>query len=178
MSSDVRIIKVSNWLYWLVSGLLVTLTPALIWAFSGVWKNPEWVRNVVANLPAETVLGTEKSVAVVLLMAIAFLPMVAALVQMRGLFQRYRQGEILTDSCARHILRTGQWLMVTAVFALLLPTAQILLLTYDNPPGTRMVSVAISSDTIAVFFIAGLLTVIGWALRDAAQIADENASFV
>lgn len=178
MSSQARIVKLSNWLYWLVNATLAALPFALIWVFSQAWARPEWVSTLFADLPPETILDPSKSVAVTVIGCIMFLPLLLAILQMRGLFDRYRHHEILTNACARHISRIGQWLMVTSVLALLLPTLQMLALTYDNPPGTRMLTIGISSNTVAVFLIAGLLTVIGWALSDAAQIADENASFI
>ena len=173
MTSHARIVKVSNWLYWLVGVVLVAFPFVMLWMFAQAWAHPEWLGKVIAGLPPETRLDPPKSVAVTLLGCVTFLPLLLAMLQMRGLFDRYRQGEILTDPCARHILRIGQYLMVTSALALLMPTLQMLIMTYDNPPGARMLSIGISSNTVAVFFLAGLMTVIGWALREAARIAQE-----
>lgn len=178
MANQARIIRLSNGLYWLANAVLLTAPFAFLWAVSQAWARPDWVVNLLVNLPIETVLDTSRSVAIALLGCIAAMPLLFAIFQMKGLFDRYRRGDILTEACARHILRIGQGLMATSVAALLLPTPQTLVLTYDNPPGSRMLSLGLSSDAVAVFLLSGLLTVIGLALREAAKIADENAGFV
>jgi hypothetical protein len=178
MSSDTRIRRLSNGLYWLVNAVLVTAPIAVLWGFSQAWTNPDWVVSMLANLPRGMAIDPSRSVTITLLGCIAAAPLFYAIFQMKGLFNHYRRGDILTEACARHILRIGQGLMVTSVAALLLPTLQTLALTYDNPPGSRMLMLGISGNVVAVFLLSGLLTVIGLALRDAAKIAAENASFV
>lgn len=178
MSSQARIAKVSNRLYWLVSAVLLAAPVGVIWAFGYAFAHPDFLLTTFPNLPPETEITPLKSGLVIALGTLTFLPLLMAFVHMRGLFGRYRRAEILTNPCAHHITRIGQWLMGAAGMALALPTLQGLALTFDNPPGARVLSISASSNTVAVFLIAGLLTVIGWALRDAARIADENAGFV
>lgn len=178
MSSQARIVQVSNWLYWLVSGVSLAIVPVLIWIVATQWHSTDWLVDNFPALPPETVLSRTKSVLILALSGLALAPLFMAILRMRSLFDHYRSREILTEACARDIVLIGQWLMVMAGVRLMLPTLEMLALTFDNPPGARMLTVALSSNTVAVFLMAGLLTVIGWALRDAARIADENAGFV
>ena len=97
---------------------------------------------------------------------------------MRGLFALYRRGQILTDAAAERIRRIGAALVVLAVAGTLLHTAQALLLTIDNPAGQRHLVLSLSSDSLGFLLSGGLLVVIGWAMREAARAAAENASFV
>ena len=96
----------------------------------------------------------------------------------RALFQRYRRHEVLTPTCARHIRRAGLWLVVPAGVQLILPTLTVLLLTASNPPGERMLSVSLSSQSLGFVLAGGFLTVIGCAMAEAARAAEENAGFI
>ena len=51
-------------------------------------------------------------------------------------------------------------------------------LTFGNPPGQRMVAVAFSLNDLFALIIGGVLYAAATVMREAARIADENASFV
>lgn len=178
MLSQARIVQVDNWLYWLVSVVLVAIVPTLIWIFTAHWQSTGWLTDTFPDLPPETVLSPKKPTLVMGLSGLCLVPLLLAIARMRSLLNHYRQAQILTDGCARDIIRIGQWLTITAAIRLVLHTLEIMALSLDNPPGARVPKVALSSKKLAVFLIAGLLTVIGWALRDAAGIAGEHKGFI
>jgi hypothetical protein len=98
--------------------------------------------------------------------------------QMRLLFGCYKTGAVLTDQSARVIRRIGVGFMGLAVVQLALIPIQGIILTWANPAGERALSIGINSDTLGFFIAAGLMTVIGWAMGEAAQAAAENKGFV
>jgi hypothetical protein len=58
------------------------------------------------------------------------------------------------------------------------PTLQVLALSWTNPPGQKMLQIGLSSDSLGFLVAGGLLTVIGWVMREAARIKAENEGFV
>ncbi|MBP9047146.1 MAG: DUF2975 domain-containing protein, partial [Tabrizicola sp.] len=107
---------------------------------------------------------------------ISVLPMVAALRRMVQLFGAYRDGEVLSRDNADTILRIGRNLLIVAAFTVLVPTLQTLILSWSA--AQRMLSIGLDQGTLGFLMAAGLLTVIGWAMREAAAVKAENAAFV
>lgn len=101
-----------------------------------------------------------------------------ALWHMRILFSLYAMGDVFGPDTARAIRRIGLTLLVLATVGVVGNTLSILALTATNPPGQRSVSIGLSSNDLFLFFTAGLLAAIGWAMSEATRIADENKGFV
>jgi hypothetical protein len=98
--------------------------------------------------------------------------------QMRRLFGCYKAGAVLTDQSAVYIQRIGMGFMGVALIEMILVPIQSVILTWANPAGERAVSVGLHSDMLGFLIAAGLMTVIGWAMREAARAAAENEAFV
>lgn len=178
MSDLSRISRLAGWLYAIASSLIL-LIPLLVAVFLWRgWLDPSWLANSFPALPDGTALTPVKSTLIILLGAVALLPVGLALTQMRALFARYRQGEILTAPCARHILRAGQALLALALVQFLILPLQIMVLTADNPAGERIVTFDFTSETLWLLLSGGLLVVIGWVMVEAARAAEENAGFI
>ena len=113
--------------------------------------------------------------------AIGALPTLAALYvlwQMRRLFRCYRVGQTLSGDAARAILRIGVGILAVLILGVLAHSLQGLALTLGNPPGQRSLSVAVSSADLALALTGGLILVIGWVMREAVDVAEENRGFV
>lgn len=114
-------------------------------------------------------------------LAVGLLPIVAlvwALDTLRRLFARYRDGDVLTEGSALLIRKAGKALLFVAGLKIIVQPIQSVLLTWQSAPGSRQLSIGIGQAEIGFLLTAGLLTVIGWAMTEAAQIAEENRSFV
>ncbi|WJY22589.1 DUF2975 domain-containing protein [Fontisubflavum oceani] len=98
--------------------------------------------------------------------------------QMRTLFGFYKSGETLSARCADRILRIGQGLVTVGVVGFLSNTAIVLLLTMANQAGSRTLSLTFTDGDIGFFLAGGLIVVIGWVMREAVQVAEENRGFV
>lgn len=173
-----RITRTANGLYWVATILLPVLPLIVVIGLVRGWADPGWLMTAFPGLPAATAPSGMKSTAVLVLGALTLIPITMALAQMRALFARYRAGEILTPPCARHILRSGRALMGLAVLQMVILPLQILVLTADNPPGQRIVSLSLNSETLWLLLAGGLLVTIGWVMTEAARAAEENAGFV
>lgn len=113
--------------------------------------------------------------------AVGFIPVLAllwVLNALRQLFERYRDGDVLTQPSAALILKAGKGLIWLAGLNIAVQPVTSVLLSWQAPPGQRALSVGIGQAEIGFVFAAGLLTLIGWALTEAARQADENKGFV
>ncbi|GHC27144.1 hypothetical protein IQ03_02808 [Gemmobacter caeni] len=173
-----RILRLSLVLWWVVTLLLPGLPLlVLLWGWHGV-REPGWLLTAFPGLPPETRLTAGKSSGTLALGLLALVPMLAALWHMRGLFALYAASEVLTPMAARRIRAIGVALALLAVAQTVLPGLQLLLLTADNPPGARIVSIALTSEMLWLALAGGLLVTIGWAMTEAARVAEENRGFV
>lgn len=178
MSELSRISRLAGGLH-VVASLVLVAVPLLVAVFLWRgWNDPSWLSAAFPALPEGTALTPMKSTLVIALGAVTLLPVAAALLHMRGLFSRYRQGEILTLPCARHILRAWQALVLLALVQFIILPVQIMVLTADNPAGERIVSLDFTSETLWLLLSGGLLVVIGWVMVEAARAAEENAGFI
>ena len=74
-------------------------------------------------------------------------------------------------------LAIGGFLALAIVPFVLIPV-QSVLLSWANPAGQRSLTVSLSTAMLGFALAAGLLIVIGWAMRDASDVAAENRAFV
>ncbi len=112
---------------------------------------------------------------------VGLLPLAAtlyALIHMRGLFGLYRAGEILTPASAERIRDIGLGLFVLAVLGPVTNMIQMLILTWNNPPGQRALVLGISGATLGFVLAGALMILIGRVMSEAARMAEENRSFV
>ncbi len=171
-----RLHRLSGTLY-LVALVLSVLLPLLVLAFAAkAVGDPASLVARIPNLVEDTTVSRVQAGLVAALALISVLPMVAALRAMVRLFSRYRDGEVLSEANAETILGIGRALVLVAVFTVVLPTLQILILSWNAPQ--RTLSIGVDGGTLGFFMAAGLLTVIGWAMREGARVKAENEGFV
>jgi uncharacterized membrane protein len=60
----------------------------------------------------------------------------------------------------------------------LVPTLQIVVLSWHIGLGQRLLSIGIDSSTLGFLLSGGLLIVIGWVMREAAKAAEDAKGFV
>ena len=124
------------------------------------------------TVPTANVIAVHASGAV----AVALLLMV--IWNMRRLFLLFARGDVFGPEAAQTIRRIGMWMLATALFGVVNRTFSVLILTLANPSGQRSLSIGFSSQDVFLMISAGLLVAIGWAMSEAARLADENRSFV
>ena len=171
-----RLKRVSASLYWAALVLSVALPViVLIYAAKGV-TDPASLLSHVRGLPEGTPVTPAQAGLVAAVALIAVLPTVAALRGMVRLFGSYRDGDVLSDGNAATILQIGRSLLLVAACTVLVPTLQTLILSWNAPQ--KQLSIGVDGGTLGFVMAAGLLTVIGWALREAARVKAENEAFV
>ncbi len=170
--------RLSRLLYWITTGAIALLPLITLAILAQALLYPDLMAIHFPDLPQVTILTSGKALLVSAIGLVTLGLMLMAAWNMRGLYGRYLRGEILSNACARHIQRIGQALLGLSAWLLLSPTLQMLSLTYDNPPGERVLSIAFDSGSLGLALSGGLLLTIGWAMRDAARAVEENAAFV
>lgn len=176
MKDQSRLLRLSETLYW-TALVLSTVLPLIVlfYAARGV-MDPGGLLSLAPTLPPDTPVGRTQAGLVAAVALVAVLPMVAALRAMVRLFDSYRTGEVLSDANADTILQIGRALVLVAVFTVLVPTLQVLILSWQAAEKT--LSIGLDGGTLGFLMAAGLLTVIGWAMREAARLKAENEGFV
>lgn len=176
MEANLRLRKLSGALYAVALALSVVLPIlVLIYAAKGL-TDPASLLSRAPMVPSGTAVTRLQAGLVGAAGIVAVLPMVGALRAMAQLFGRYRDGEVLSTPNADSILRIGRSLMLVALFTVALPTLQTLILSWNAPQKT--LSIALDGGTLGFLLAAGLLTVIGWAMLEAARVKAENEGFV
>jgi mannose/fructose/N-acetylgalactosamine-specific phosphotransferase system component IIC len=168
--------KLSGVLYW-IALVLSVLLPLVVLLYAGkAVTDPASLLSRAPTLAPDTPVSVPQAGLVAAIALAAVLPMVAALRAMVRLFARYREGEVLSPANAETILQIGRALVLVALFTVLVPTLQTLILSWNASQKTF--SIGLDGGTLGFLMAAGLLTVIGWAMREAAAVKAENEGFV
>jgi hypothetical protein len=178
MSTDTSITRLSQWLFWACTGLAYAVPAIVALAIARGWFDPARLVQQFAQLPPDTTVTAFQGALVAGVAVLSTYPLIAAFWFMRRLFARYRQGEILTDGCAVDILRIGQALFAVAATTVIVPTLQLLILSWNAGAGARILSIGVDGSTLGFLLSGGLLAVIGRVMHQAARTADENRGFV
>lgn len=119
-----------------------------------------------------------KRIGLILLLAGPVSLLVYAMWRISRLFACYERGRIFAPAAARHIRAAGMALAANGGLSIPINTLAVLLMTYDNAPGNKMLTIGVSSTNYATLLFGGLLIVIGWVMHEAARVADENRQFI
>jgi hypothetical protein len=150
--------------------------------FLSVALVPEWLDQIVAqhfsHLRIDTGIAGVKRALLLLLIAAPLGLAIYGLWQVRSLFASFSRGEVFSAGAATYIHRTGIVILASPILNIVFGAIISVLLTYDNPAGSRQLAVSMSSGAIGLVIIGGLLIVIGWTMLEAARLQEENKQFV
>lgn len=170
-----RVVKLAGVLGWATVAVMVVLPVGLGVALVTTPLTPEhWY----IDLPVSPDATRTQLATALILGLIAPLILLLTLNEMRKLFAAYRQGEVLTDHCARLIQRIGQGFLTLAIVSFVVYPIQSVLLSFANPPGDRSLMIGLDNEMVFFALSGGLMIVIGWAMREASDVAAENRSFI
>ncbi len=162
---------------------LTTLGAVIILGFGIAFAAfPTWFDQLINNAFPELTIATGitplKRVGLLALMAFPLAVTLYGLWHARLLFTSYEKGEVFTGRAAGHIRLVGLAMLINAILSPVVHTLGSILLTYDNMAGSRAIAISLSSDTYSLLLTGGLLIVIGWVMREAARLSEENRQFV
>jgi len=94
------------------------------------------------------------------------------------LMRLFATGAYITHRSVRFLRGIALSLMAFAPATILADTLLVLALTYDNPPGQRLLSIGIGGEEVIAFLIGALLWMITRAFEVEKERAEEHASIV
>lgn len=100
------------------------------------------------------------------------------LARLRAMFGLYQAGEIFSIGSARCLKQFAATVLLQVLLAPLAGAAHSVIVTFDNPPGERMLTLSFGSAEYSAILLGGLLLVIAWVMGEGAKLADENRQFV
>jgi hypothetical protein len=163
----------------LAAPLLLGVPPLLLWA-------PEALLSLGLGVPpglglmhlAQQPLGAAGRAR----MAAASLPPVllslALLWQLWWLFGEYLRGAVFSPRALACLRRFGALLLALAVAQPLSQALMSVAISWDNPPGQRMVMFGLSSNDYALMLCSLVFMAIARVMTEAARVAEENEGFV
>ena len=179
MTSTVRVRRVSRVLAVLstIGVVGIPVLAALLWTMIHLDGLMATIPAATGVTPAETISGPARVIGFIGTMLPAAAVMIG-LLYLRRLFNAYAAGEFFTTRNAARICGFA-WSVIA--MGLLRPVSGMLAsvaVTLDNPPGQRSLAIGLGSPEVNILFVGGVVLVIGWVMREAARLADENAAFV
>ncbi len=173
-----RIERVSKLMIW-----VITLGgAAMAVAYSSVWLVPGWLDEVAAqNLLGATATISAGPALRLLAAVIAALPLMLVLYglwQIRELFRLFGEQRYFSVDGSKRLLRFGAALLLAAPAGIVTRSIVSVLLTMNNPEGSRHLVVQMGSNDYFLVVIGGLLLVVGWVMREAARMQHELQQIV
>jgi signal transduction histidine kinase len=143
---------------------------------------PSWTRNVLlyklGATGAELRLDPPNQFLAAAIMAVPVGVMVWGLWHVRALFRDFAQGRAFSSGASRHLQQFGVSVVIQGPLGPLTATALALALTLGNPPGQRLLVLALSVNDYFALIVGGVLVAVAVLMREATRLADENAGFV
>ena len=171
-----------------VRGLVLLAAPILASIPVLLLVKPEWLPDLGLGLGQASGLHLSYlaqggvTLAARMRLAAAGLPTVivglASLWQLWSLFGEYLRGAVFSAHALACLRRFGALLVALAIVQPLSQALMSVAISWDNPPGERMLLVAISSSDYALVIGALVFLAIARVMTEAARVAEENESFV
>lgn len=112
---------------------------------------------------------------------VSALPLACLLIgvwQAKQCFEQFARGNVFTASAVVCLRRFAGWVAAAALAAILAGMAISVLLTLNNPPGTRQLALGFSSTQVFTLFFAALVWLMADVIGQGQALADENKQFV
>jgi len=178
MKNAHRISKLATKLYWLTTFVLFALPLTLFWQITHAALDTTAYANLFPDVVSAENVNKVQVWSCVALDMLVLAAVIYTLEQTRRLFSQFSDEKIFDFITSDIITHIGIGLLIVVCGATLVYTIQVLILTSTNPPGQRALSVRLNNSDIGFLLSAGLLMIIGWAMRDAAVLAAENREFI
>lgn len=112
------------------------------------------------------------------LIAISFFLLMNALWSLRMLCARFQHMDFFSASALKRMIMAGVWLISYAIFDVASDPVAALIATMDYPETQRVVDVTVDGGEISCLILGALMLVLGWILREAALLAEENRQII
>jgi Protein of unknown function (DUF2975) len=143
---------------------------------------PELTRNLLmaklGSVGAALPVTPIARLAAAAVIAVPLAVMLYGLWEARAMFREFAKGQVFTERAARHLRAFAITVIVQGPLGPLSSAALSIAVSLVNAGGERMHAIAFSLHDYFAVIIGGVLFALARAMREAARLADENASFV
>ncbi len=178
MDNVSKIRRVSRWMVIACNVILILLPACILW----IWIDfdrfaPLLVRTQGLPLQPENIGPINLILGFIVSMVSASV-ILYGVVRLRRLFLRFQQGDLFNEPNAQHLLVFAKMLFISVLVSPVAGALLSILLTMNNPPGQRAITLSIGSNEIAVLFLSGIFIAVAWIMREGYRLAAENKEFV
>ena len=176
MDNLLKMKKLSRNFYWMLSFLVVIipLYYACYWIF--INNLPETFINI--NTYPTPLIPHELPTSLQLIGFLTSLFPLSALVyvvlNIRKLFAFYKEGEIFSFEHVRLFKQTAKALVLWAILSIVYESAKSVIFSVGNPPGSRVISVGLTSAEITTLLVGGIVFIIAWVMDEGRILSEEN----
>ncbi|NNF99647.1 MAG: DUF2975 domain-containing protein [Desulfobacteraceae bacterium] len=174
MTIQQRIRITSRIMRWIVLSLMVLIPVlnVLFWVtYDGQYA---FLSQQISNLPIH---GELSPLFRAFGFIVCFIPtgiIMAGLFHLSQLFKLYEGYHIFTDANVRCYRRLGQILILWVFSTFLYDPLMSIVLTYNNPPGQRMIQIGFESVDLTALLIGVVVLIVSWVMQAAKQLKDEQ----
>jgi Protein of unknown function (DUF2975) len=161
---------------------LCVIGTALLW-FTPVALalEPQWLVGAGLGEPMGLHWRVETAAQRLRALLVSLLPAAAgqyALWHLWRLIGRYAQGDVFGPAAVAALDRFARGLLALVLAQLVARTLMSVALTWDFPPGQRVMAVSLGSNDYMLLLFASVLVAIARVMHHAATIAEDHAGFV
>lgn len=109
--------------------------------------------------------------------AVSVLPMISVsyiFFNLRKLFNLYRKGNIFSFEHVGIFKRTARGMILWVFFSIVYESCKTIIFSFNNPPGSRFISVGFGSSELTLVIITGIIFLISWVMDEAGKLDEEN----
>lgn len=104
--------------------------------------------------------------------------LVFALFAVAKVFRAFSNAEWFVPQIGQHLHRFGLGLALYGATSPLVRTLMAIIVTWNNPPGKRLLIISFTGNDFVLALVGVLILLLGYAMREATRIADENNQII
>lgn len=155
----------------LATAVILPVLGAAYWGFA---SGPE-IAAAAGLGPRPIELDTAGRIGAAILSVLPVLALSWGLWRLATTLRHFGRGQPFAPAAAQGLRAFGLGVVICAVLKPVCAAALSVLLTWDGP---KALALSLSSDTLLLLLLGAVMTLMGWALSEAAALAEENAQFV
>ncbi len=159
----------------LVIAVALPLAGLIHWGFA-----PAETLAAAAMLPSAwlTEFGLGQRLLATALALLPVLPLSWGLLRLASALEAFRQGRPFGLVAATGMRDFAIGVLACTVLKLVSGALLSVVLSWNAPAGQKQLAISVSSDMLLMLLVGAVLTLVGWALTEAAALAEENAQFI
>lgn len=168
-----RIQRVSGQFHWLSSLLIycIALMTSMYWLFYN-----QLPAGLTTELPVvvRQSLGFETRLLAFLVSLIPASVAIYGLINLKNLLQLYGQAVVFSEHNVRCFARLGYTLIAWVLANLIYVVLVSIVLTFNNPPGERMVVAQFGIADVGTLTIGAVVVLVSWVMKEAVTMQQEQ----